>query len=166
MTTRPSRDNGRPTVRPDTCRHDVNPRRVHCRPSPARRNQRGEINLLALMIATVVVLLFGLSVDGASRISAGQEATAIARQAARAGGQQINAGVAASGQGVTTNQAVARAAAQRYLRAAGATGDVTVTGDRVAVTATIQWRPIFLTMLTSPVSGRSSATVTTTDGGG
>lgn len=156
MTRRPNCDHDRPTAGPG----------VHRRGVPAGHDQRGEINLLALMIAAVVVILFGLSVDGASRISAGQEATATARQAARAGGQQISTGIAASGQGVTTNEVVARAAAQRYLRAAGATGDVSVNGDRVEVTATIQWRPIFLTMLASPVSGRSSATVTTTNGGG
>lgn len=110
------------------------------------RDERGESPILVLLLVPVLFLLVGLIVDGGGKIQAGSEATQIAQSAARAG---VNAGITSNPTGgITINSYKARTGAQEYLAAAGATGNIVVSGDSVTVKATVSYSPKLL-----PVGG-------------
>ncbi len=94
--------------------------------------EEGEITTWAIMIVTVAVLLAALTVDGAAKMRAGQQAAWQAAEAARVGVNAVGprpAGPAAH---------VAALAARAYLADAGVTGTVSVispTTLQVAATA-------------------------------
>ena len=75
--------------------------------------------MLAILIAATVVVMMGLAVDVSGHVHAMQEARSVAREAARAGGQQVNVPTAIRGHGVQANPGEAAAAANTYLAAAG-----------------------------------------------
>lgn len=116
---------------------------------------RGSISLFAVVAVVAVLIMIGLVVDGGGRIQAQQRAQAAAREAARSGGQAIQAAPAIRGQGVYANNAPARTAAQNYLNGAGVTGSVSIlNGTVIAVDTTETYEPIFLS-----IAGIGSVTV-------
>jgi predicted transcriptional regulator len=106
-------------------------------------------------------VIVGLVVDGGGKVRATQEADAIAREAARAAGQELARDSQAQGSRVVTlNTTAARAAARDYLAAAGATGSVSVQDATITVTATVAYKPVFLTAL-GPMVVTGTATART-----
>lgn len=100
------------------------------------RNQRGSASIWALfVIAGAFTMLLGLVVDGGRVIDARIGACRAAAQAARAGADALSSAGVRSGQHSIDREA-ARARAQGYLRAAGLTGTVGVSGDVVTVQVT------------------------------
>ena len=98
---------------------------------------RGSITAYLLIMTVALVVLAGLVLDGGAALTAHGTAADTAQQAARAGAdaldeQSLRAGTPA---GLTTNPAAAREAAVAVLAAADVTGDITVTGTAVTVTA-------------------------------
>ena len=70
-----------------------------------------------------MIMLVGLAVDLGGQVHAQQRAHDVAAQAARAGGQQVQAAPAIAGRAtLSVDVAAARSAAQDYLAAAGVDG--------------------------------------------
>ena len=112
---------------------------------PVRRTERGSISIWVALASLAMMVLVGLAVDLGGQVHAKQRAHDIAAEAARTGGQQVQAGPAIEGRYVNVNTAAARAAAQRYLAAAGVSGTVTITGgDTITVAVTDTYSPKFL----------------------
>ncbi len=105
--------------------------------------EQGSISVMAILIAATVLIMMGVAVDVSGHVHAMQEARSVAREAARAGGQEVNVPAAIRGQGAKANPGEAAVAAQAYLSATGTPGSVTVTGPntiRVDVNSTYQTR--------------------------
>jgi Flp pilus assembly protein TadG len=91
-------------------------------------DERGSISVWLALSSFVMVFLVGLAVDLGGQVHVQQRGHDIAAQAARAGGEEVQAGPAIEGSALAIDAANARAAAQRYLRAAGVSGTVSITG--------------------------------------
>jgi Flp pilus assembly protein TadG len=113
------------------------------------RDDDGRIALLVLVMAFGVLAMIGLAVDGGGKMRALQRADNIAAEAARAAGQAIDLDQAATGGQKVADPNRAVAAAQAYLNAAGATGTVSISGDRQQVTVTVTgtYDPVILPMV-------------------
>jgi Flp pilus assembly protein TadG len=96
--------------------------------------EAGMITVFTSLAAVALLLMVGFVVDGGGRMRAVGRADRIAAEAARAAVEAADT----RGPTLTLDHLAAVAAANAYLRAAGATGTVTVTGPRtVRVTATV-----------------------------
>ena len=107
------------------------------RTGPRTDPERGSVTVFFAISALGLLLLIGLVADGGAKLRATQQAAATAAEAARAGGQALDTAAAAAGQSGRVDRALAVQAAQDYLTAAGATGTVTVSGDRTRLTVTV-----------------------------
>jgi len=98
---------------------------------------RGSITAYLLIMTVALVVLAGLVLDGGAALTAHGTAADTAQQAARAGADALDEQSlrATTPAGLTTNPAAAREAAAAVLAAADVTGDITVTGTTVTVTA-------------------------------
>src|SRR6476660_478293 len=98
---------------------------------------RGSITAYLLIMTVALVLLTGLVLDGGAALTARGTAADTAQQAARAGADALDGTSlrTTTPAGLATNPGAARAAAQAVLAAADVTGDVTVIGTTVTVTA-------------------------------
>ena len=116
-----------------------------------------------------MIVLVGLAVDLGGQVHAQQHARAVADQAARTGGQQLQAPVAVRGQGAVTDTHLARQAATTYLTASGLTGTVQVTGGTtVTVTVRDTYNTTFLGIIgitSMTVTGHGQARITRSVGG-
>ena len=132
-----------------------------------RTDESGSVSLWLLTAGVAMALLVGLAVDLGGMVHAQQRAHDAAAQAARSGGQQIEAAPAIEGRYVRIDPVAARAAAADYLRAAELDGTVSVTGgDTVTVRVTDTYTPVFLGFLGDrTVSGEASARVVRNVGG-
>ena len=112
------------------------------------------------MVAVLSVALLGLGAlifDGGQILTARREANNLARQAARAGAQQLDVAQARVGS-FTLDPAAAGAAVRAYLDDQGVTPtSVRITGDRVEVTVTLTQPTPLLALL-----GIDERTVTAT----
>jgi len=114
-------------------------------------------------VITVVALfaLAGLVLDGGAALAAHGRAADAAQQAARAGADALDVTSlrAPTPAGLAANPAAARAAAARVLAAADVTGDITVTGRAVTVTARAATPAAILTIVgIDRVGGTATAT--------
>lgn len=131
--------------------------------------RRDDGTLTLFTVITVIGLLIAVAfiADAGEKLQAGQQASGIAEQAARAGAGQVNTSAAYAGGGpFTTSPARAAAAARAYLSQTGHTGTVTITGDRtIQVTVTVT-RPAILTSVIgiSRLSATGTATATLLQG--
>lgn len=136
---------------------------------PERRDERGSVSLFAVVLAVAMIVVIGLVVDGGAKVHAQQYARAVAREAARAGGQAVAGPQAVLGQDPVVDPYTARAAAQAYLDAAGLPGTVTVTGGtHLHVEATAEYTPVFLSIVgagTQHVTGQADARLVRAIGG-
>jgi hypothetical protein len=117
-------------------------------------------------VLTALIVIIGLTVDGSGRFRMMQRADNIAAEAARAGGQAINAGQAISGGAKVVDPALAVTAAQAYMTSAGVTGTVEVAADRqhLTVTVTIPYNTVMLSYIgvdQVTVTGRATAQLIT-----
>ncbi|WP_405969081.1 pilus assembly protein TadG-related protein [Streptomyces sp. NBC_00988] len=122
-----------------------------------RWDDRGGITIFVAVCVVALIGIIGISVDGGSKMRATERADYIAGEAARAGGQAIDPAQAITGKAIVVDPQDAQAAAQAYLRSAGATGSVSVSGDgkTLSVTITDSYATKFL-----PVVGIGSLAVT------
>ena len=116
----------------------------------------------------VMMMLVGLAVDLGGQVHAQQRAHDLAAQAARAGGEQVQAAPAIEGRYAPHRHAAARAAAEDYLDAAGVDGTVRIIdGDTIEVAVITNYEPRFLSFLGKRirVTGEASARLVRTTGG-
>ena len=118
-------------------------------------HDRGSVSIWLAASGVVMIILVGLAVDLGGKVGAQQRAQDVARQAARAGGQQLQTPGAIRGDGVTVDPYAAQRAAQTYLAGSGMTGTASVVdGQTVHVTTTATYESTFLGII-----GLSSFTV-------
>ncbi|MFC1432308.1 hypothetical protein ACEZDB_16800 [Streptacidiphilus sp. N1-3] len=86
--------------------------------------------------ATMLLMLTGLVLDGGGRLRAIERADALAQEAARAAGQQIDQAALLQGQGLRLDVGPAEAAASSYLAANGITGSTFQLVDNTIVKIT------------------------------
>ncbi|MFG3517549.1 TadE/TadG family type IV pilus assembly protein [Streptomyces bobili] len=101
------------------------------------RDDRGGVTVFVAVCVLALIGIIGVAVDGGSKMRATERADYIAGEAARAGGQAIDPADAISGTEIVVDPQYAQAAAQAYLRSAGATGTVSVSGDGKTLTVHI-----------------------------
>src|SRR3546814_9629021 len=88
-------------------------------------DERGSISIWVITATLAMMILVGLAVDLGGQVHAQQRAHDVAAQAARPGGQQVQAVPAVEGRYVALDTAAARQAAEEYLAAAGRSGEHT-----------------------------------------
>ena len=91
-------------------------------------SERGSVTVWLVMAAFFLVIFFGVAIDLTGQANAQQRVHDVAAQAARAGGQQLNAAQAVRGLGVKADPYAAAQAARTYLAASGVEGTVSVEG--------------------------------------
>ncbi|MBT1184761.1 hypothetical protein HET69_12130 [Streptomyces sp. CJ_13] len=125
----------------------------------ALRDDRGAMSLFVLVTVVALFLVAALVYDGAGKLRALTHAEGVAHEAARAGGQAIDAGKAISGGGVSVDRNAAVSAARTYLSREGVSGTVTVSegGGSLEVTVTESYHALFLGGASGSVSGHGSA---------
>ncbi len=131
------------------------------------RSESGSVSLWLVTASLAMTVLVGLAVDLGGQVHAQQRARDLAAQAARNGGQAVEAAPAIEGRYVRLDTAAARSAAQTYLKAVGVEGTVSVAGDdTITVRVTDTYSPIFLIFLGDlTVTGEASARVVRNVGG-
>jgi len=94
----------------------------------------------------ILLAMIGIGVDLVAQVQTQQRAQAVAAQAARVAGEQLQSGRAMRGDGAAVDPSTAVQAARAYLAAAtGVTGTVAVHGgDVVVVATTAVYHPIVL----------------------
>jgi Putative Flp pilus-assembly TadE/G-like len=100
----------------------------------------GSITAFVVVMATALVLLAGLVLDGGLTLAARERALNLAQEAARAGAQGIDLAVYRQTGNLVLSPAMADADAEQYLASTGTQGAVLVTGNTVTVTVTITQR--------------------------
>ena len=130
-----------------------------CRPAlrRLREDQSGRVTAFVVIIVTAVLLFAGLVLDGGLALAAKVRALGEAQEAARAGAQEIDLTVYRANGALRLEPQQASAAARNYLAAAGHTGTVSVAGNTVNVTVTVNQSTQLL-----PLIGIGSITVTAT----
>ncbi|MFJ9574641.1 pilus assembly protein TadG-related protein [Streptomyces bacillaris] len=125
----------------------------------ALRTDRGSMSLFALVTVVALLAVAALVIDGGGKLRARTHAEGVAHEAARAGGQAIDAGRAISGGGVGVDRNAAVGAARAYLNRAGVTGSVQVSegGAALQVTVSETYQPLFLGGGNWTVTGHGSA---------
>lgn len=133
------------------------------------RDERGSISIWLVTSSFVMMMLVGLAVDLGGQVHAKQRAHDVAAQAARAGGQQVQAAPAIEGHFLAVDTTAAKQAAKAYLAAAHVTGTVTITGgDTITVDVTDVYNPKFLSVIgigDLTVTGEASARLIRSLGG-
>jgi Flp pilus assembly protein TadG len=131
--------------------------------------ERGSITVWLSLSSFVMMFMVGLAVDLGGQVQAHERAHDLAAQAARAGGEEVEGSAAIQGRELTISPAAARAAAERYLDAAGVSGTVEITnGDTITVTVHDSYDPQFLGLIGIQhldVSGTATARLIRTLGG-
>ena len=130
-------------------------------------DERGQVTAMVAVLAVALLALGALVFDGGQILTARREANNLARQAARAGAQQLDIAQARTGT-FTLDPAAADSAARAYLADQGVTPSaVRVTGDRVEVTVTLVQPTPLLSLLgiderevTATASARAARGVT------
>lgn len=121
------------------------------------QRERGQVTALTAVLAVALLALGALIFDGGQILTARRDADNLARQAARAGAQQLDIGQARAGT-FTLDTAAAEQAARAYLADHGVDPiTVRVTGDRVEVTVALTQATPLLSIL-----GIDERTVTAT----
>ncbi|MFJ3825998.1 TadE/TadG family type IV pilus assembly protein [Streptomyces nodosus] len=128
------------------------------------RGDRGSVSIYVAIVLVGLLVMIGIAVDGGGKMRATERADALAQEAARAGGQQLDAGDAITADRIAVDPAAARAAALDYLRQAGAKGMVDVSGDARTLTVTVtgKYSTRFLPVIgvtDMSVTGHGSATL-------
>lgn len=133
------------------------------------RDECGLISIWLALAAFVMMILVGLAVDLGGQVHAKQRAHDLAAQAARVGGEQLQAAPAVEGQYLAIDAPAARSAAEDYLTASGVTGTVTITGgDTITVDVIDTYSLRFLSIVgvnDLTVTGEASARVVRSLGG-
>ena len=134
-----------------------------------RSDERGSITIWLATTSLSMIVLVGLAVDLGGQVHAQQRAHDLAAQAARAGGEQVQAAPAIAGDFVQVDAVAASQAARAYLSAAHVNGSVAVTGGtNLTVEVTDTYHPRFLGLIgitRLPVTGSATARLIRSLGG-
>lgn len=135
-------------------------------PGPVRSRrdrQRGQVTVVFVVLAAVLVMLGGLAYDGAQILNAKRAASSLALEAARAGAQAISTEPIYQGEGsVTVDPIQARIAASEFLDRHDE-WSISVQGDTVSTTVWLTQPLQVLSMLgieSRRVAGYASARAT------
>lgn len=104
------------------------------RRAPGSGRDAGNASIVLVLITPALFGVAGLVVDGGRALNARQKATDQAEQAARAAADAVDIDAIRTGEALVIDPLAARAAAQRYLAAAGGVGTVSVEQGSVTVT--------------------------------
>jgi len=118
------------------------------------------LTLFTCILTVAMLILIGLVVDGGYVLAARRRAIDEANGAARAGAEALAPSSYRTSGALDLDPAVADAAAQGYLAAAGHAGSITVTGNEVTVTLAFDQPMSLLRIIgieTVNVSGRGHA---------
>lgn len=132
------------------------------------RDDRGSLSAYFISATLAVIPLLGLVVDGGGQVRATQRADLVADEAARAAGQQLEAGDAIQGDRVVLDNRSTQAA-RDYVVAQGLEVDSVVLepgGREITVRTRATYEPVFLGAIgLGPwtVEGESTATLAQTD---
>lgn len=122
-----------------------------------REDQDGRVTAFVVIIVTAILLFAGLVLDGGLALAAKVRALGEAQEAARAGAQEIDLAAYRATGTLRLEPQQASAAARNYLAATGHTGTVSVAGNTVNVTVTVNQSTQLLNVI-----GLGSITVTAT----
>ena len=100
-------------------------------------DEAGMVTAFVVVFTLALVVMAGLVLDGGLALSAKVQAIDDAQAAARAGAQAIDIPLYRSTGQITLDPAQATTDAERYLAQSGHAGTVTVNGEQVTVTVTI-----------------------------
>lgn len=115
---------------------------------PPHDRERGSITAWAALSAFVMIVLVGIAVDLTGQVNAQQRVQSIAAQAARTGGQQLDAPTAIRGTTAKTDPATALAAARTYLEGSSVAGQArVVSGTRLVVDTQGTYQTVFLSII-------------------
>jgi len=132
-------------------------------------DERGSITVWLALSSFAMIFLVGLTVDLGGQVHAHERAHDLAAQAARAGGEEVEGAAAIRGRELVIGTAAARAAAERYLDAAGVRGTVAISnGDTITVTVHDSYDAKFLGLIGITrlnVTGTATARLVRTLGG-
>ncbi len=127
------------------------------------------MSLYFAIITVAALMMAGMVIDGGKALATRERAADVATQAARAGADALTPASLRNFPGGATLQAdpeAARAAADRVLIAAGATGVVSVEGSTVTVRATVRAHTAILSAVNvTDISQSATATATAIYGG-
>lgn len=131
------------------------------------REDRGSVALWFAITTVAAFAMLGLVVDGGAALATRERAADLSGQAARAGaGALLPATLRGNPAGLAADPAAARQAAMNILNAADATGDVSVNGDTVTVTAHVAKRTAILSAMgLTDISQSATASATALYGG-
>ena len=133
------------------------------------RDERGAITAWFATASLVMIVLVGMAVDLGGKVHTQQRTRGVAAQAARTGAQEVQGSTAVRGEDLRVDVFAAKAAAQRYLRAAGVSGAVSVTGgDTLVVHTSDTYDSKFLGIIgldAMQVTGEASARLIRAEGG-
>ncbi len=141
------------------------------RTSHDRDPERGGLSLMLVVLFVVLAALAGIVVDGGAKLTADEDAVAVAQEAARAGASIVNVSRAYASGSFVVDQGQALGAARQYLVGAGY-DHFTVSADgaraiRVSVTVTEPTKFLSLIGLDSFTStGTATASLVTGVTGG
>jgi hypothetical protein len=126
------------------------------------RGERGSaLTTGSVLLVLVFTLILGIAVDLAGQVQTKRQAFEVAAQAARIAGQQLDADrFLDTGGGVRLSASTAQQAALTYIHKLGMTGQVTINGTEITVTATAEYAPLILPLFgigTLPVTGTATA---------
>jgi Flp pilus assembly protein TadG len=110
-------------------------------------HDEGAVTLFIVVIATALLAMAGLVIDGGYALAARQEASFAAEQAARAGADAIAPASLHRSDPLRLDPAAARRAAETYLVTTGHDGRASVAGDAVTVTVRITRRTAILSAI-------------------
>jgi Flp pilus assembly protein TadG len=130
-------------------------------------DERGSIALWFAITAIAAFAMLGLVVDGGAALTTRERAADLAGQAARAGAGALRpATLRGNPARLAADPAAARQAALDILDAAGATGEVSVSGDTVTVTADVAKSTVILSAVgLTDISQSATASATALYGG-
>lgn len=132
------------------------------------RDERGSASIWMVVAAFAMSILIGLTVDLGGQAHAQQRAHDLAAQAARTGAEEVLAAPAVEGRYAHIDAAAAARAARAYLRQAGVSGTVRVSGNRIGVRVNDTYRTKFLGVIginQVRVGGEADAELVRTLGG-
>lgn len=125
-----------------------------------RDDQHGRVTAYVVITAVAALLFGGLALDGGFALAAKVRAMGQAQEAARAGAQEIDLAAYRADGTLRLTPSRAITAAHDHLAASHHTGSVSVTGNTVNVTVTINQRTQLLGLVavdTITVTGRGEA---------
>lgn len=130
---------------------------VRNRMDQLREDEHGRVTAFVVIIAVAALLFAGLVLDGGLALAAKVRAIGEAQEAARAGAQEIDLAAYRADGSLRLAPQQASAAARNYLTAAGHSGTVSINGNTINVTVTVNERTQLLGL-----AGVGSITVTGT----